>query len=300
MHPSIKSRRAFLSRLGILGVSSTVLSGGLTNGLAAMLQHSEPTDEEICQVKFVLATKRHLHDKPIGEVVATVGTMFLETPYVANTLEVPGDEHLVINLHGLDCVTFVENTLAISRCIKLRTNTFEAYKQQLQRIRYRSGAINGYPSRLHYFSDWIDDNEGKNIVRNISREVGLTYPKQVDFMSSHPSSYKQLGNESYLERIKETEATLDRRQHYYIPKNRISDVESQIKPGDIIAITTSIEGLDVVHTGIAIRSGGILKYLHAPLSKGKVQISEQSLVKYLAGNKKQTGIMVARPLEPGR
>ncbi len=298
MNPPDSSRRSFLGRLGILGASSTFLSGGLTKAMAALVQQSEPTDEEICQVKFVLATKRYLHDKPMGEVVATVGRMFLGTPYVANTLEVPGNERLVINLRGLDCVTFVESTLAISRCVKLRTNRFAAYKQQLQRIRYRSGVIDGYPSRLHYFSDWIDDNEGKSIVRNISRELGVTYPKQVNFMSSHPSSYKQLGDESHLTRIKETEATLARRQHYYVPKNRVSNAERQIEPGDIIAMTTSIEGLDVVHTGIAIRSDGVLKYLHAPLSKGKVQISEQSLLNYLAGNKKQTGIMVARPLEP--
>ena len=298
MHSSIKSRRGFLSRLGLLGVSSAVLSGGLTKGLAALLQHSEPTDEEICQVKFTLATEWYLYEKPIGEVAATVGRMFLETPYVANTLETPGNERLVINLHGLDCVTFVESTLAISRCVKLRANTFEAYKQQLQRIRYRSGVIDGYPSRLHYFSDWIDDNESKHIVRNISREIGATYPKQVHFMSSHTSSYKQLSDEGYLKKIKETEATLNRREHYYISKNRISGVESQIEPGDIIAITTSIEGLDVVHTGMAIRSDGKLKYLHAPLSKGSVRISDQSLAEYLAGNKKQTGIMVARPLEP--
>ena len=298
MSPPVTSRRAFLNRLGIFGISSAVVSGGLTKALGAMMQDSEPTDEAICRAKFTIATKRYLQDKPISEVVTTVGMMFLETPYVANTLEVPGDERLVINLHGLDCVTFVESTLAISRCVKLKTNTFEAYKQQLQRIRYRSGVIDGYPSRLHYFSDWIDENERRSIVRNISREVGLTYPKHVDFMSTHASSYKQLADEKYLKSIKEAEANLNKREHYYIPKNRIGDVESQIEPGDILAITTSIDGLDVVHTGIAIRSNGVLKYLHAPLSKGKVQISEQSLVQYLAVNKKQTGIMVARPLEP--
>jgi hypothetical protein len=192
----------------------------------------------------------------------------------------------------------VENVLTLSRCIKSGKTTFDDFKEQLQVIRYRGGKINGYPSRLHYFSDWIDDNEKKNIVRNISREVGLTYEKRVHFMSLHPSSYKQLSDERYLEKIKETESALNEREHYYIRKERLSDVESQIEPGDIIAITTSIEGLDVVHTGIAIRSNGVLRYLHAPLSKGKVQISEQSLVNYLAGHEKQTGIMVARPLEP--
>jgi len=293
MQKPTTSRRRFIRQLA-------VLAGGAAVSPAIRDQSNageKLTDEEICRRKFSLAEKESLHKRPIGEVMVAVGVSFLGTPYVANTLEEP-DEHLVVNLRGLDCVTFVENVLTLSRCIKSGKTSFDDYKEQLQFIRYRDGKINGYPSRLHYFSDWIDDNERKNLVRNVSREIGLTYRRQIHFMSSHPTSYKQLSNESYLEKVKETESTLNEREHYHIPKNRLSDVESLIEPGDIIAITTSIEGLDVAHTGMAIRSNGVLKYLHAPLSKGKVQISEQSLVKYLAGNEKQTGVMVARPLEP--
>ncbi len=71
------------------------------------------------------------------------------------SLEKDGDEQLVINLTGLDCTTFLENSLALARCIKKGTTSFEDYLEELQFIRYRDGVIDGYTSRLHYFSDWI-------------------------------------------------------------------------------------------------------------------------------------------------
>lgn len=257
------------------------------------------SDEQLCQRQFALATRESLAQRPMGEVMVAIGVSFLGTPYIAKSLEQPGDEHLVVNLHALDCVTFVENTLALSRCVKLERHSFDEYKSQLQLIRYRDGVIDGYPSRLHYFSEWIDNNEKKRIVRNISKEIGgVIYGKKLNFMSAHPASYKQLSDTSSLHEIRETETAVSAREHYYVPKEELAAVERDIEAGDIIGITTSIEGLDIIHTGVAIRANGLLKYLHAPLSNGKVQISNRSLADYLSVHQKHTGIMVARPLEP--
>jgi hypothetical protein len=289
------SRRNFIHQM-------VLLAGGVATPRLVrdrLGRNESSTDEQICERKFDLASKESLSQRPIGDVVVAIGVSFLGTPYVAKALEQPGEEHLVVNLHGLDCVTFVENTLALSRCVKSGAYTFERYKQELQRIRYRDGMVDGYASRLHYFSDWIDDNEKKHLVKNISREIGgVAYKKELGFMSAHPSSYKQLSDTSVLEKILKMETALNAREHFYIPKEQLAAREKSIEAGDIIGITTSIEGLDIIHTGIALRANGVLKYLHAPLSNGKVQISDASLVDYLNLHQKHTGVMVARPLEP--
>lgn len=288
------SRRGFIGQLAYL-------AGGMAIPAAfrdQVFAKEKLSDEQICQRKFALAEKESLAKRSIGEIMVAIGTSFLGTPYVAKTLDAPGDERVVINLRGLDCVTFVENTLALSRCISMNSESFDEFKEQLKLIRYRGGMLNGYPSRLHYFSDWIDDNESKNVVRNITKEIGgELYPKRVAFMSTHTDSYHQLSSEPYREKMLDIEADINQRQHYYLPKERLNELEKGIEPGDIIGITTSIEWLDIIHTGIAIRTNGVLKYLHAPLSKGKVQITEQTLAEYLASHDKHTGIMVARPLE---
>ena len=85
---------------------------------------------------------------------------------------------------------------------------------------------------------------------------------------------------------------------YHIPKDRVQKIASGIQNGDIIAITTDIAGMDISHTGIALWQNDVLHLMHAPLAGHQVQITEKALADYLAANKKQLGIMVARPLQP--
>ena len=244
-------------------------------------------------------------DKPIGELIIETGTYFSGKPYVASTLEVADPEKLVVNLREFDCTTFVESCLALARTLKDEAfdthqtpeENFEIYKNKLREIRYRSGKLNGYPSRLHYFSDWISDNQTKGIVTDITQAVGgIKFPIEVGFMSANPDKYNQLKyNIVFTEEIAETEAVINSRTYYYIPKNNINKVQSLIKDGDIIAFTTNIPGLDISHVGYAIRQKGKLHLLHASLTGKKVVVSTQPLVDYTQSVRRHTGIMVVRP-----
>jgi hypothetical protein len=289
------TRRTFLKHAALLAAALPLGS----RAVASLLASPPVKNEEIVGQKFRFAAERSLQAAPIGDVMAAMGTSFLGTPYVAHTLEAPGAEHLVVNLQGLDCTTFVENVLALSRCVKLKQPTFDLFTKQLQLIRYRSGVIKGYPSRLHYFTDWIGDNERKEIVHDITRELGgIPLVKTIDFMSTHRTSYPQLSSKSALDAIRATELRLSSAVQSYVPKADVAAIQDKLRNGDIIAITTSIPGLDVSHTGMVAVRDGKPYYLHAPLSGGAVQMSQGSLGEYLSGGGKQTGIIVARPVEP--
>ena len=258
-------------------------------------------DVSICKDKFEFAVKKNLKEKPIGDVVAEAGKSFIGTNYAANTLEKGDKEELVINLTGLDCTTFLENALTFARCIKEGKTSFKDYQNELEKIRYRDGIINGYPSRLHYFSDWIYDNERKGIVKNISEEIGGDSLKfKLNFMSEHPDSYLQLKkNPGFLPIIKEQEEQINKRKYYYIPKKKIVSIENKIHNGDLIAITSNVKGLDINHVGIAIKmDDGRIHFMHAPDVGYKVQITEIPLTDYIMKFDKDTGIMVLRVLEP--
>ena len=257
-------------------------------------------DQVICNRVFSYAFEHKLIEKPIGEVIGEMGRQFLGAPYEQNTLEQSGAEQLVVNLHGFDCVTFVENILAISRCIKKNRLSFDAFRQELQTLRYRNGRINSYAGRLHYFSDWIDDNQKKGILKDVTREFGGTpYHKTFDFMTSHRDLYRQLANDSAFNQMKALEDTLSHRTLYFIPKSAIRDSQSAIRTGDLIAITTKQEGLDVAHTGIALRmEDRSLHYLHASTMGDVVRISQETLSAYVQKHPSFTGIVVARAAEP--
>ncbi|MBI4418966.1 MAG: DUF1460 domain-containing protein [Ignavibacteriales bacterium] len=229
-----------------------------------------------------------------------MGVSFLGTEYVARTLEVPGPERLIVNMRGLDCVSFYENALVLARCIKKGTMTFVNYRDELKFIRYRGGVIDGYSSRLHYTSDYFYDNEKKGVWSDITRSLGgIPYRKTIKYMSTHRDQYRQLReNPANLEAIRKIEEEITRREKYFIPKDNVAEIESGMVGGDIVGITTDIEGLDVLHTGILVRQGARLHLLHAPAGGKKVEVSEKDFPEYLTRNKRYTGVMIVRPGEP--
>jgi hypothetical protein len=257
-------------------------------------------NELICKNKFDLAVAMKLHEKPIHEIVVAIAKSFIGTEYAANTIDAPGKEQLIVNLQTLDCVTFYENSIVFAHCIKNNTMNFEAFKKELQFIRYRGGGIDGYASRLHYTSDYFFDNEKKSVLKDVTKELGgVRWKKKINFMSTHPNSYLHLKNSpENVDKIRKIEDEINTRPMYSIPKAYVKRIAPQIKDGDIIGITTTVDGLDCSHTGIALWHNGKLHLLHAPVPGSKVQITELPLWEYLAKIKKDSGIIVARPVEP--
>ena len=258
-------------------------------------------DVDICNSKFEIAVNKNLSTKPINEVITDIGKTFLGLNYKAHTLEKGSKETLVIDLTGLDCYTFFESSLGLARCIKKGKTTFKDFQNEITNLRYRNGKIDGYPSRLHYASDWLYDNDKRGNVKDITKEIGgMPYKKEINFMSTHPQSYPRLkNNPAFVKEIAAIEKKMNKRNYYYVPQNFIACVEDKIKSGDVILITTGIKGLDISHTGLAIRlDDGRIHFLHAPIAGKKVQITKEPLADYIKRINRHTGIMVARVLEP--
>ena len=293
------SRRIFLRRL-LGGSASTLLMPLVPSLLGKAFAQEADEDEEIFRKKFLWATSNSFAGKPMGEITSRIGISFLGAPYVENPLDPPGEEHLVVNLHAFDCVTFVETSLALARCVKAMASSYQDYTRELRRIRYRSGVMKGYASRLHYFSDWIRDNEEKGVVRNVTQGLGgRSYHKALNFMTSHRGSYPQLADDAMYRELQKIEHELLQYPLLSIPSTAVLTAERKIRSGDIIAIASSIEGLDVTHTGMAVAEGRTVRFLHAPLSGGTVLMSEGTLSEYVTHlGTSAAGIMVARPQEP--
>lgn len=232
---------------------------------------------------------------PINQLVVETARFFLGTPYVSGTLE-KEQEQLVVNLRELDCTTFVENCLALSLTLKGQTPDFLTYCNTLQSLRYRSGEVTDYIDRLHYTTDWIAENEKRNILKNITKDIGgKPLQLQVSFMSTHPDKYKQLAsNPLLIPRLATVEKINNSRTHYYIPKAEIPSITKLIKDGDIICFTTSVKGLDVTHVGYALWEGGQLTFIHASTSAHKILINSVSLADYCNSIRSNTGIIVVR------
>lgn len=294
-----RKRRSLFVPLRKLELMRFIFLSGLlvlSLNLAAQLTSSDlAADREIFET---LAAGIYAPSKvDIGKQMTEIGQFFLGTSYVANTLDDSGNEALVINLRGLDCTTFVENVLVLSHLAQEEKLTWGNYPGMLEHVRYRNGVREGYPSRLHYLTDWIRNNTEKGLVKDITKQIhGVAHDKIIDFMGTHPGSYPALGNPANLEAIRNTEQVLSQEPLWILPQSEIAKQEHLLKDGDIIALATNIEGLDVTHTGLAVRlDDNRIHLLHAS-TVGEVVISEKPLSEYLKGIKSNIGIIVARPL----
>ncbi|RMH63175.1 MAG: DUF1460 domain-containing protein [Bacteroidetes bacterium] len=266
---------------------------------AALPSAVSDDDRETFRRVMAYAREHALHERPIGEIMQRVGEQFVGTPYRAGLLDEPPEERLVLRFDGFDCVLFVETVLAMARGIARQDYRFDTFARHIEEQRYRDGRMNGYCSRLHYFSEWIADNEARGIVRNITAELGgEPLEKQLNFMSRHRDSYPRFAaDDSLFQGIRAMEADLADLALYYIPQDRIREVYPALEPGDIVALATSLEGLDVTHTGLVYRDArGRTGLLHASTS-GAVKVSPD-LQTYVENNTIQVGIVVARPLAP--
>jgi hypothetical protein len=225
----------------------------------------------------------------------------LGRPYVGHTLEVNDSERLVVNTRQLDCTTLVETVAALTLCARNGKSDYKSYRHYLQQLRYRQGHLDGYPSRLHYFSDWIDDNAAMGLLSDVAtNEPPFTAVQtlSVNYMSQHPEAYKALRkNPSLTAQIAAQEKKLTGRKYRYIPKQQVADYEllrKKVNDGDIIAITTSKRGLDIAHLGFAVWRDDGLHLLNASQLHKKVVEEPMRMHEYLAKHPTFTGIRVVR------
>ena len=227
------------------------------------------------------------------QLVAQAGRMMIDTPYGAGTLE--GEPEMVtVNLDSLDCTTFVENAIAMAMTIENHRNSWQDFIYNLETLRYKDGKVDGYPSRLHYISDWIVDNSHRGNLQEVTDRIGKAdyIVKTLDFMSSNRNLYPALANDETFSKIKDRE--IGYRSHRY-PAIKPQNVKSaDIREGDIIAITTTKKGLDVTHLGIAVEVDGEIHLMHASSKAKRVIIDPLTLSEYLRRNRTTAGIRVIR------
>jgi len=254
-------------------------------------------DREICKALLEKARERGDSARSVGDLIVEVGLHFLGAPYEAGTLEQKGPDGLVVNLRAFDCVTFVENAVILAGMIRAGKTAFGDYAAALERIRYRGGRRNGYPSRLHYFTDWLRDNGRKGVTREITRDLGgIPFRKAFHELTDHREDRPPLRGAAAFRRMRIVEAACSRRTLHCVPKADLPGIEKRIENGDIIAVTTNADGIDVSHTGIAVRGPRGLHLLHASSAAGKVVLSDETLYRYLISRRALTGIIVGRAI----
>lgn len=243
---------------------------------------------------LLFVEKRETGAPHAGRIAKTlaIARSFVGTPYVTGALDVNADEQLVVNLRQLDCWTLVENSIAIALTGE---NSFETYCNYLQELRYWGGTIDGYGSRIHYFSGWLLQAEKSGLLSDITGSLGgVPYRKTISYISARPEKYPKIKNRSVLRDLQAAEKRINAHKWHYIPKAKVATMEHLIEEGDLVILTSAKRDLDIAHQGFAVRQNGRIHLLNASSLSRRVVVSKQPLTQYLASQKGQSGIMVAR------
>lgn len=270
-----------------------------SNALAAdpreVRWHNEATDTTTITRILVKATD--LCASNPNQLVEFIGREFIGTPYKAGTLE-GSPEALTVNLEEMDCTTFVETVVALALTVENHRCSWIDFLDMLETIRYRNGYADGYASRLHYISDWVITNTHRGYIKDVTDRIPQSdvQIKTLDFMSRNRSKYPALSDSATFEGIKNMEVGYRSHRFPYIKSARLSSkpIINALKGGDIVALTTKTNGLDVSHVGILVIEKDGPNLLHASSKEGKVVIDKLPLTEYMRKAHQLTGIRVLR------
>ena len=278
-----------------IGCQQATSTPGTSADAAAQVNPPDSTQARF-EALMNVAQQQALHEQPLGTIMTTLGQEAMGAPYLAGTLDEPPSEQLVIRFDGYDCVTFVETMLALARGVEQQQYDYAPFARRIEEQRYREGELDGYCSRMHYFTEWIAQNDERGTVRSITQRLGgVPLTDSLSFMSTNRDAYPRFAtNDSLLACVRSMESNLSGATIYHVPQNRVRSVYDQLQSGDIVGFSTNIGGLDVAHTGLVLKDGDQAKLLHASLSGGVVVSPD--LQRYVQNIDHQVGIVVARPL----
>lgn len=282
----------------LLLLITSVTSYGIT-----MDQMRFYSENDTIKINQLLADGVAMQESSYNALTNYYAMQLLETPYVANTLN--GEtEMLSINISQLDCTTFMETLISLSITTKEGKTSWRDYANNLERIRYRNGVMDGYASRLHYISDWVVNNFGRGIIKEVTGEFAKSTYKVIslNFMTTNYESYPAMADEEVYEQISNIEDNYRTFKMPIILKKYLvlKYVWEDLREGDLIALTTDkVKGLDATHVGIVHMVNGVPHLLHASSksSNMRVVIDPETLPEMIRKSK-SSGIRVFRIANP--
>ena len=231
-------------------------------------------------LRLAIQETRSNHD------LTRVGIQFIGKPYRANALSSSNPEDLVADLTSFDCVTLIENSLALTHS----KGDESGYRTALVHFRYAGDSVQ-YEKRYHYFSDAMRQL-GYPLLG--TRDMLQKLPKSFSFLSNYLAS-KQPGQIN-LALLRSRESELAKRDFYFTPNALVDRLLPLLESGDLVGLVSKNPAIDFLHTGMVYRTDGKVYLLHASQEFKRVMVSKQTLRDYLKTHRQFIGVSAFRPI----
>lgn len=285
-------------QLPLFALMGVLVTSSLRSEPTDSPEHSKKTLAHISELqRWFAAVGERRPAESFGMLVARIARLRLGFPYDPAPPE-ENPEHLRLELDRLHCVSLIEYSDAIARCVWLGQADASCFEREVETTRYRDGKRDGYASRLHYFSDWLGDNQRRQ--RLSTPALPLTHERRpFFFMTRHPRRYPQLKTPQVLSEIRGIEERLSQSVVAFVARGDLPEALDLLRDGDVVAVVTGTPGIVVSHTGLILLDGrGAPRLLHASERNGRVVLSRGDLADYVLRRPERLGVIVARPEAP--
>lgn len=219
----------------------------------------------------------------VSEKMLPAAKLLIDTPYVETTMaDSLGTAQ--VNMHGFDPMDFVVSVASLATTATGTSQRWRDYGENLVKLGYRKGVDKGFPSKLVYGADWINDNIYRGNVKELTERESnpLFKTKSLDYVTRHRSDYKALADSATYEDMKMTEMGF---RLYKIPHLRKEDLNnkellSEMRDGDIIMLLSKEPDIDIYEAGIIEMKDGVPYLIYASKADGKVVEMSEPLLRF--------------------
>lgn len=198
------------------------------------------------------------------------------------------DRDPLIDFSRADCVTFVEQILALAL-----SSNYEQMFANLIGIRYHNGEI-GFTTRNHYtHADWVPNNSW--LLEDVTVEVGGLLCESMTKVIDRPAFFRKLGvAEGELQNVQAPQQMTIK----YVPTASLPQIKNKLQSGDLVSIVQKMPGIFSAHMGFIIRDEyGNLLFRHASSRKENYQVTDEffdDLIEQLRASATRVGMAFIR------
>lgn len=190
---------------------------------------------------------------------------------------------IMINLHGLDPLGFVNNVMAIAEASRQKLPRVKTYEDYLEKFSRHKGEDLGFTSRLFYGADWIVDNIYRGNLKEMTEYMGGGgfKVKTLDHLTRNREKYPALKDDAAYDKVRMTEMGYRSHRIPHLKKQSIGnkEVHEMMESGDIVMLLSPEPDYDIYDIGFVDMVDGVPYLIHLSSETQKVTVDPYPIMR---------------------
>lgn len=181
---------------------------------------------------------------------------------------------VVVNLHGMDRLGFINNVMALAEAAGKSTPRVRDYEEALESYSRRKGEDDGFASQLIYGADWIVDNIYRGHIKEMTEYLGGGgfKTKTLDHVTRNKGDYPAMADPAVYDKVRMNEMGYRSHRIPHMKKQSIANkpLHELMRDGDLVMLLAPDQDFDIYDIGVVHMKGGEPYLIHISHENGNV------------------------------